>query len=64
MTLEELKLCKEGLTHSWTFHADDVFSAAFLKLIVPDITIHRVSEVPEDFHGIVFAIERIVVFFV
>ena len=56
MTLEELKLCKEGLTHSGTFHADDVFSAAFLKLIVPDITIHRVSEVPEDFHGIVFDI--------
>ena len=56
MTLEELKLCKEGLTHSGTFHADDVFSAAFLKLIVPDITIHRGSEVPEDFQGIVFDI--------
>ncbi len=56
MTLEELKTCKIGLTHSGSFHADDVFSAAFLHLIVPDIQIKRVQEVPEDFSGIVFDI--------
>ena len=56
MTLEELKTCKEGLTHSGSFHTDDVFSAAFLKLIVPDIVIKRVSEVPKNFTGIVFDI--------
>ena len=56
MTLEELKKCSMGLTHAGTFHADDVFGAAFLKLIVPDIEIKRVSEVPSDFTGIVFDI--------
>lgn len=56
MTLEELKTCKVGLTHAGSFHTDDVFSAAFLQLIVPDIEIKRVNEVPEDFTGIVFDI--------
>ena len=26
MTIENLKKCKYGLTHSGTFHADDVFA--------------------------------------
>ncbi|HIR74707.1 TPA: MYG1 family protein [Candidatus Ventrenecus avicola] len=56
MTLEELKKCKVGITHSGSFHTDDVFSAAFLQLIVPDIQIKRVHEVPDDFSGIVFDI--------
>ena len=54
MRLENLKKCKYGLTHAGTFHADDVFAAAFIKIINPDIKILRESEVPSDFEGIVF----------
>ncbi|WP_457943671.1 MYG1 family protein [Caproiciproducens sp. LBM24188] len=47
-----------ALTHGGKFHADDVFSAALLKVIRPDIEILREYEVPEDFTGIVFDIGR------
>ena len=56
MTLEELKKCKLGLTHAGSFHADDVFSAAFLHIVVPNMEFKRVLEVPLDFSGIVFDI--------
>lgn len=46
----------EALTHGGRFHADDVFSAALLKLLNPDIKIHRVFETPDDYDGIVFDI--------
>lgn len=41
MNLEELKKCKYGLTHNGTFHADDVFSTAFVKILNPNIQIIR-----------------------
>lgn len=56
MRLDELKKCKYGLTHAGTFHADDVFAVAFIKIINPNIKILRKSEVPSDFKGIVFDI--------
>ena len=48
----------QAFTHSGKFHADDVFSAALLLSINPEITIYRGSQVPEDFQGIVFDIGR------
>ena len=48
----------QAFTHSGKFHADDVFSAALLLSINPEITICRGSQVPEDFQGIVFDIGR------
>ena len=45
-----------ALTHGGKFHADDVFSAALLKMTHPDIRIIRAFEVPADFEGIVFDI--------
>ncbi|HEX2985476.1 MAG TPA: MYG1 family protein [Caproiciproducens sp.] len=47
-----------ALTHSGKFHADDVFSAALLKMCNPDLKIVRKFEVPPDFTGIVFDIGR------
>ena len=47
-----------AFTHSGKFHADDVFSAALLLYLNPEITITRGSRVPEDFDGIVFDIGR------
>ena len=44
MNLQELKKCNLGITHNGLFHADDVFSAAFLKLINPNIKIIRTSD--------------------
>lgn len=44
----------EAVTHNGRFHADDVFSAALLKIINPEIHISRVSSIPENFSGIVF----------
>lgn len=45
-----------ALTHGGTFHADDVFSAALLTIVYPDITIERRNTVSDDFDGIVFDI--------
>lgn len=36
-----------GLTHTGVFHADDVFSAALLKILNPEIAISRVFKAPE-----------------
>lgn len=47
---------KKGFTHNGLFHADDVFSAAFLRLLRPEIEFERGSSVPADFDGIVFDI--------
>lgn len=47
---------KTGFTHSGIFHADDVFSAALLRIFVPDIKIERGSAIPPNFKGIVFDI--------
>ena len=48
-----------AFTHSGKFHADDVFSAALLLYLNPEITITRGSRVPEDFDGIVFDLSLI-----
>lgn len=45
-----------AMTHGGKFHADDVFSAALLKMIYPGIHIIRAFEVPDGFDGIVFDI--------
>lgn len=36
-----------GFTHSGTFHADDVFATALLKIINPNIKINRISDISE-----------------
>lgn len=45
-----------AFTHGGRFHADDVFSAALLKILRPDIRIYRGFQVPKNFSGIVFDI--------
>lgn len=57
--LEKIK--KKGasaFTHSGKFHADDVFSAALLLYLNPEIQIERGNQVPEKYEGIVFDIGR------
>lgn len=39
----DIKKVKLGITHNGKFHADDVFSTAFLKYLNPDIIIERKS---------------------
>ncbi len=45
-----------GFTHGGRFHADDVFSAALLRIMRPDVRIYRGFVVPKGFSGIVFDI--------
>ena len=45
-----------AITHGGKFHADDVFSAALLKMLNPHINIVRTFQIPDDFNGIVFDI--------
>lgn len=47
---------EQAFTHGGKFHADDVFSAAVLTLMNPDIQIERGFHVPEEFNGLVFDI--------
>lgn len=47
---------EKAFTHAGTFHADDVFAAALLRLCRPDIQIERGYSVPPDFDGLVFDI--------
>lgn len=47
-----------AFTHSGKFHADDVFSAALLLYLNPEIQIERGNQVPETYEGIVFDIGR------
>ena len=44
------------MTHGGKFHADDVFSAALLRILRPDVEIRRVFRLPEDFDGLAFDI--------
>lgn len=39
---------KKALTHAGTFHADDVMSTAFLRILNPEINVERTFRVPED----------------
>ena len=57
--LEQIKKNNaSAFTHSGKFHADDVFSAALLLYLNPEINISRGNKVPETFAGIVFDIGR------
>lgn len=44
----------EAMTHNGRFHADDVFSAALLRIMNPKIRIERRSTVPQGYTGLVF----------
>lgn len=46
----------KAFTHGGKFHADDVFSAALLRILNPAIQIERGFQVPEDYDGVVFDI--------
>ena len=54
--LEEIRKTNAcAFTHGGKFHADDVFSSAFLLYINPEIHITRGNKVPDDFETIVEA---------
>ena len=53
---ESMRISDEVMTHAGRFHADDVFSAALLKIVKPEVKVKRVMHVPEDFDGIAFNI--------
>lgn len=48
------KITNEAMTHAGRFHTDDVFSAALLKILNPQIHIVRQNVVPEGYNGLVF----------
>ncbi len=48
----------KAFTHGGKFHSDDVFSAALLLYLNPEIQISRGNRVPENFDGLVFDIGR------
>ena len=47
-----------AFTHGGKFHADDVFSAALLLYLNPEIQIERGNQVPENQEGLVFDVGR------
>lgn len=47
---------RTAFTHGGKFHADDVFSAALLRILFPGIVIQRGFRVPQPIDGIVFDI--------
>ncbi len=51
-----VRIPDKGFTHGGKFHADDVFSAALLRYLNPNIVIQRGFAVPDGFDGIVFDI--------
>lgn len=53
----DLKKINTAYTHSGRFHADDVFSAALLRIINPEIRFIRVNQLPKNIeNAIVFDI--------
>lgn len=54
--MEEMMKIKKAFTHGGKFHSDDVFSAALLRILFPEIEIIRGFVIPEDFDGLVFDI--------
>ncbi|MBC3803549.1 hypothetical protein GH808_03745 [Acetobacterium fimetarium] len=48
------RVLNEAMTHNGRFHTDDVFSAALLKILNPQIKIERKNAVPEGYSGLVF----------
>lgn len=51
--LKNLNTVKTAYTHAGVFHADDVFSAALLKMLNPHISIERVLQAPEDSDNVI-----------
>ena len=49
-----VKIPNEAITHAGRFHADDVFSAALLKILNPKINIVRRNVIPEGYQGLAF----------
>lgn len=49
-----VKIPNEAMTHAGRFHTDDVFTAALLKILKPQINIVRCNAIPEDYQGLVF----------
>ncbi len=49
-----VKIPDEAMTHAGRFHTDDVFSAALLKILNPQIKIVRRNVIPEGYQGLVF----------
>lgn len=56
LSIDKVKKIDCAFTHGGVFHSDDVFSAALLKIIHPEIEIIRGFQIPENFTGIVFDI--------
>ena len=54
--IKEIKVADMAFTHTGKFHCDDVFSAALLTYLNPNIKIIRAYNIPEDFDGIIFDI--------
>lgn len=49
-----VRIPNEAMTHAGRFHTDDVFSAALLKILNPQVNIVRSNAVPEGYQGLVF----------
>ena len=56
ISVEQIENMDSVFTHGGIFHSDDVFSAALLKHINPNLEIIRGFKVPENFQGLVFDI--------
>ena len=50
LKMEKNILKANAITHSGSFHADDVFSAVFLSKIMPELILCRVNELPENWN--------------
>lgn len=61
--LKNLNQVKIGYTHTGVFHADDVFAAALLQIINPNVEVRRISDgnlafIDDDDETIIFDIGR------
>lgn len=56
ISIQGIKNIDSAFTHGGIFHSDDVFSAALLKIINPDIEIIRGFKIPNNYTGLVFDI--------
>ena len=54
--MKEIMNHDKAFTHGGIFHADDVFSAALLRMMNPDIFIERGNQVPNGYDGLIFDI--------
>ncbi|SER59971.1 MYG1 family protein [Lachnobacterium bovis] len=47
---------KNAYTHAGSFHSDDVFATAFLQILNPNITVHRIFKCTSELDGIIYDI--------